>query len=282
MIVNSFYSKDELSEVLLDTLAATQTCRGCDLNVIRRAVFMERRHQASGFTLDGFEPLPECAQDIEPPARSPSVVFGKVIDQWVLPRRRSFDGHEYKIIAVLPCKCRQNTEGRLVMVQEFPEFEQTSVLLQTSVPCVMRNKKIIAKLTDVLLAPAPRRAFYLILRYSTSSRMRRRQILKSSSRSLNSSIVMKVIPGRQSSCLTCTAIRSARPSTTSSLRLTGCQAKSSKPWPVIVPLQAGHAEKSRRPCCSRTLMGDLPCKSGLILTKLKGRRQGGSQPHLQH
>lgn len=235
MIVNSFYSKEELSEDLLDTLAATQTSRGCDLNVIRRAVFMERRHQASGFTLDGFEPLPERAQDIEPPDRSPSAVFSKVIDQWVLPRRRSFDGHEYKIIPVLPCKCWQNTEGRLVMVQEFPEFEQTRVLLQTTVPCVMRHKKIIAKLTDGLLAPAPRRAFYLILRYSTSSRMRRRQILKSS-----------------------------------------------KPWPVIVPLQAGHAEKSRRPCCSRTLMGDLPCKSGLILTKLKGRRQGGSQPHLQH
>lgn len=235
MTVNSFYSKEELSEDLLDTLAATQTSRGCDLNVIRRAVFMERRHQASGFTLDGFEPLPECAQNIEPPARSPTTVFGKVIDQWVLPRRKSFDGHEYKIIAVLPCKCWQNTEGRLVMVQEFPEFEQTRVLLQTAVPCVMRNKKIIAKLTDGLLAPPRRRAFYLILRYSTSSRMRRRQILKSPSRSLNSSIVMKVIPRMQSSCLV----------------------KSSKPWPVIVPLQAGHAEKSRRPCCSRTLTGGL-------------------------
>lgn len=159
-LTSGYYFQHELREDLLDTLIATQVKRPFELNLLLRSVFLEGRYQAGSFTLDGFESVPEYALTDEPEPKSTIAVVGKLIASWVLPRRKSPDHADYKVVTVLPYKCWLDTEDDLVLVQDFPQSEQTRALLLIAVPTVVRNKKVFAKLTDGILTATPEERIY--------------------------------------------------------------------------------------------------------------------------
>lgn len=158
-----YCEKAEYAQALLNEVQRTADLRRPEVNAILQLLFTKGIHIAGSFTLDAIEQLPEFAQvkGLERPL--PFAVEGKIIDTWELSKSKSPDGAVYKLLNLLPHKCRSGSLGEIILCQEFPRSERTTALLLHSTPLLVRNDLPFAELTDGALLPKPEESFEFYL-----------------------------------------------------------------------------------------------------------------------